>query len=147
VTGVQTCDLPISVVLRRPEVADDPRFATNTDRVANRAALDAIIAVETGALELEELTARLDDAAIAYGRQNTVREFIDHPQLRARDRWREIGSPAGPLRALRPPVTVAGQEPRMGAVPALGEHTEAVLRWAGLDEPAIAALRSGGTAA
>ena len=130
-------------MLRRPEVADDPRFATNTDRVANRADLDAIIAAETGALELEELTARLDDAAIAYGRQNTVREFIVHPQLRARDRWREIGSPAGPLRALRPPVTVAGQEPRMGAVPALGGHTEAVLRWAGLDEPAIAALRPG----
>ena len=130
-------------MLRRPEVADDPRFATNTDRVANRADLDAIIAAETGALELEELTARLDDAAIAYGRQNTVREFIVHPQLRARDRWREIGSPAGPLRALRPPVTVAGQEPRMGAVPALGGHTEAVLRWAGLYEPAIAALRPG----
>jgi itaconate CoA-transferase len=93
-----------------------------------------------------ELTARLDDAAIAYARQNTVREFIDHPQLRARERWREIGSPAGPLRALRPPVTVAGQEPAMGAVPALGEHTEAVLRWAGLDEPAIAALPRDGMA-
>jgi crotonobetainyl-CoA:carnitine CoA-transferase CaiB-like acyl-CoA transferase len=130
-----------AVVLRRPEVADDPRFVTNSDRVANRADLEAIIGAETGMLTVDELTARLDEAAIAYGRQHTVHEFIDHPQLRARGRWREIGSPAGPLLALRPPVTVADQEPSMGAVPALGEHTEAVLRWAGLDEAAIAALR------
>ncbi len=58
--------------------------------------------------------------------------MLEHPQLAARDRWTEVGSPAGPLRALRPPITVAGRTARMDPVPAVGEHTDAVLAW--LDE-------------
>ena len=72
---------------------------------------------------------------------STVREFIDHPQLAARERWREVGSPAGPLRALVPPVTMRGVEPRMDPIPALGEHTEKVLAELGYDDAAVDGLR------
>ena len=131
-----------TTVLRRPDLTEDPRFESNADRVAHRAELDAIIAEAASRLTLQDLTARLDAAAIAYGQMRTVHEFLDHPQLRARDRWREIDSPVGRLRALLPPVTVAGREPRMGAVPALGAHTDAVLRWAEYDDETIDDLRT-----
>jgi crotonobetainyl-CoA:carnitine CoA-transferase CaiB-like acyl-CoA transferase len=73
------------------------------------------------------VVARLDAAGIASARLRTPAEFAAHPQLEARDRWREGGTPAGPVRALLPPVTVPGRPAAMGAVPALGQHTEAVL--------------------
>jgi crotonobetainyl-CoA:carnitine CoA-transferase CaiB-like acyl-CoA transferase len=69
----------------------------------------------------------------------TVEEFIDHPQLAARDRWREVESPVGPLTALLPPVTVAGREPRMDPIPALGQQTEEILRQLAADRDALAA--------
>jgi crotonobetainyl-CoA:carnitine CoA-transferase CaiB-like acyl-CoA transferase len=75
---------------------------------------------------------------------NSVREFLDHPQLAARTRWRQVDSPAGPLRALRPPFDIEGMEPRMGAVPALGEHTDAILTELGVDSGTIADWRSRG---
>ncbi len=119
-------------ILRRPELIDDPRFATNTDRVANDDQLTPII--ETALLEIpaDQLAAWLDEAGIANARLRTPAEFAEHPQLAARHRWREVGSPAGPLRALLPPVTVPGREPAMGPVPALGEHTDAILAELGL---------------
>ncbi len=119
-------------ILRRPELADDARFATNTDRVANDDQLTEIIEAalrEVPAGQLEEL---LDRAGIANARLRTPAEFAAHPQLAARNRWREVGSPAGPLRALLPPVTVPGREPAMGPVPALGEHTDAIIAELGL---------------
>jgi len=75
----------------------------------------------------DEVVARLDAAGIASARLRTPAEFAAHPQLAARDRWREADTPGGPVRTLLPPVTVPGREPAMGAVPALGQHTEAVL--------------------
>ena len=77
----------------------------------------------SGACRLEEVVDRLETAGIAYGRMNSVPEFLEHPQLTARSRWTEIGSEVGPLRALRPPVEMEGVEPVMGDVPALGQHT------------------------
>ena len=74
-----------------------------------------------------DVIARLDAAGIANARLNTVAEFLEHPQLRARDRWREVDSPVGPLRALLPPFNIEGLDPRMGPVPGLGEHTDAIL--------------------
>jgi 3-methylfumaryl-CoA hydratase len=74
----------------------------------------------------------LDDAGIATARLRSAAEFAAHHQLAARDRWREVDSPAGPIRALLPPVSVAGYAPVMGAIPALGQHTAAVLAEAGL---------------
>jgi crotonobetainyl-CoA:carnitine CoA-transferase CaiB-like acyl-CoA transferase len=114
-------------VLDRPELVADPRFATNPDRVANDAELTVIIEAVLTGLTPDEVVARLDAAGIASARLRTPAEFAAHPQLEARDRWREAGTPAGPVRALLPPVTVPGREAAMGAVPALGQHTESVL--------------------
>jgi itaconate CoA-transferase len=127
-------------VLRQPELATQPRFANNGARVANRDELTRIIDDIFGSLDAEDLVARLDAAGIANARLNTAQEFWDHPQLQARDRWREIESPAGPIKALLPPVTMAGTEARMDAVPAVGEHTRAILAELGLSTAEIDGL-------
>jgi len=114
-------------VLRRPDLVADERFASNPDRVAHDGELTVIIEEVLGSMTPDEVVARLDAAGIASARLRTPAEFAAHPQLAARDRWREADTPAGPVRALLPPVTVPGREAAMGAVPALGEHTEAVL--------------------
>jgi itaconate CoA-transferase len=128
-------------VLARPECAADPRFATNSRRVTNGEALHAVIQEVFGTLSTDQAIARLDAAQIASARLNTVQEFWEHPQLRARDRWREVDSPAGRLQALLPPVTMDGVEAAMGPVPALGQHTEAILGELGLDAETIGRLR------
>jgi formyl-CoA transferase len=132
-------------VLLQPALLADPRFATNSLRVAHRADLDAVISGVTRALTAGELTARLDAAQIAWARMSSMREFLAHPQLGGRGRWRQIDSPAGPLRALAPPVEIDGVEPAMGAVPALGAHTDAVLEELGFSRARVAAWRSEGT--
>jgi itaconate CoA-transferase len=114
-------------VLGRPDLIADTRFATNPDRVKHDDELTEIIEGVLGAMAPDEVVARLDTAGIASARLRTPAEFAAHPQLEARDRWREAGTPGGPVRALLPPVTVPGREAAMGAVPALGEHTESVL--------------------
>jgi itaconate CoA-transferase len=114
-------------VLGRPELATDPRFVTNPDRVARDAELRAIIEDVFAALAPDEVAARLDAAGIANARLRTPAEFAAHPQLAARDRWREVDTPGGPVRTLLPPVTVPGREPAMGAVPTPGQHTDSVL--------------------
>ena len=78
-------------------------------------------------LKAEQILSRLDQADIANARLNSMQEFWDHPQLEARDRWREVGSPAGTLDAMKPPFNLDGFEPRMDAIPALGEHTRPIL--------------------
>ncbi len=120
-------------VLRRPELIDDPRFATNTDRVANDDQLTPIIEAALRDRPADQVERWLDEAGIANARLRTPAEFAEHPQLAARDRWREVGSPGGPVRALLPPVTVPGREPAMGPIPALGEHTAAIVAELGLD--------------
>ncbi|MFF8969205.1 CaiB/BaiF CoA transferase family protein [Streptomyces sp. NPDC014995] len=135
-------------VLGRPELGADPAYATNAARVAHRERTDALVARALGALDTDEALARLEGAGIACARLRDVRELAEHPQLAARERWREVDSPAGPLRALLPPITLpGGAEARMGAVPALGEHTGAVLRAVGMTDDEIAALRGDGVAA
>jgi itaconate CoA-transferase len=114
-------------VLRRPDLVADERFATNPDRVARDDELTAIIEAVLGSMTPDEAVALLDAAGIASARLRTPAEFAAHPQLAARDRWREVDTPAGPVRALLPPVTGPGREAAMGAVPALGQHTESVL--------------------
>jgi itaconate CoA-transferase len=115
-------------VLGRPELVRDPRFALNTDRVAHDDELRAIIEAAFADRTADAVVAALDAAGIACARLRTPEEFGEHPQLAARDRWREAGTPYGPVRALLPPVTVTGREAPMGAVPAAGEHTEALRR-------------------
>ncbi|WP_406418020.1 CoA transferase [Streptomyces sp. NBC_00873] len=135
-------------VLGRPELADDPDFATNTARTAHRERTDAVVAEALATLTTKEALAGLDAAGIACARLNTVADVAAHPQLAARDRWREVASPVGALRAMLPPITLpGGAEPRMGAVPALGEHTEALLRTAGMTDEQTAELRRDGVIA
>ena len=113
-------------VLRRPELAADPRFSSNPKRVENNEVLTEIIEDTFGSLSIEQVGARLDAAGIANAQLRTMADFASHPQLSARDRWRDVDSPAGPVKSLLPPVTVEGREPAMGLIPAVGEHTEAI---------------------
>ncbi|HEV2451984.1 MAG TPA: CaiB/BaiF CoA-transferase family protein [Streptosporangiaceae bacterium] len=119
-------------VLAQPGLADDPRFRTNPDRVAHDEELTRIIEAALAGIPAGALTGLLDEAGIASARLRTPAEFAAHPQLAARDRWREVESPAGPVRALLPPVSMAGREPAMGAIPAAGQHTAAILAELGL---------------
>ncbi len=128
-------------VLKQPEVAIDPRFDSNSKRVANGEDLRAIIEGVFQSSTADGIVEQLDAAQIANARMNTVQEFVDHPQLTARDRWREVSSPVGPLRALIPPVTMQGVEGFMGPIPEVGEHTAKILAELGYDDDAIAALR------
>lgn len=132
------------VVLQRPELATDERFASNTKRVANRQTLQALIGEVFGALDAGQVIARLDAAQIANARMNDMHEVWQHPQLQARRRWTEVATPGGPIPALLPPGAIDAFEPRMDAVPALGEHTQAILAGLGWSEDAIHALRREG---
>lgn len=113
-------------VLGEPELAEDTRFVRNSLRVANDADLRVMLEAALAQLSAEQVEARLDEVGIANARLRTMAEFSNHPQLAARDRWREVESPAGPVRSLLPPVNVRGREAAMNRVPDLGEHTAAV---------------------
>jgi itaconate CoA-transferase len=133
-----------AAVLGDPAVADDPRFATNPARVAHRADLNKVIGAVLAGLGTGAAAALLDSAGIAWARINQVSDFLDHPVLAGRDRWRTVGVPGGQIAALRPPVDLAGVEPVMGPVPAVGEHTDAILRELGRSDSMIATLRGQG---
>ena len=126
-------------VLLQPELAADSRFSANFKRSANRGVLRDLIVEAFAQLKTAEVIARLERAHIANAQVNDMAAVWAHPQLRERDRWREVGSPAGPLPALLPPASNSAFEPRMDPIPALGEHTEAVLRELGYDPVALAA--------
>jgi itaconate CoA-transferase len=128
-------------VLGRPGMAEDELFDDNSRRVENREALEEEISAVLGQLSSEEVVARLEKAGVANARMRTVREFIEHPQLEARDRWREVGSPAGSLNASLPPIAMSETEPVMAPIPSVGEHTDEILIELGYDEVAVVALR------
>ena len=130
-------------VLLQPALARDARFDSNAKRSAQREALRALIVAAFDLLRADEVLQRLEAAQIASAKVNTMREFWQHPQLTARERWRDIGSPAGVLPALLPPGNWDdGEGPRMDPVPGLGEHTESLLAELGYGAEAIAALRA-----
>jgi itaconate CoA-transferase len=120
-------------VLEHPALAADERFSSNSGRVAHRAVLHEAIQAVFRTVSSEELLRRLDVAGIANARLRDVRSLIDHPQLLARERWREVDSPVGPLEALLPPAGLDDDEPVMGPIPSPGEHTEAILRELGME--------------
>jgi crotonobetainyl-CoA:carnitine CoA-transferase CaiB-like acyl-CoA transferase len=121
-----------TAVLERPDVAEDPRFASGTLRVANRDVLDDTISRVFATLPTAQLEARLSAARIAFAGVNTVAEFLEHPVLAGRDRWRTVATETGPVQALLPPLDL-GVEARMAAVPGLGDHTAAILTELGHD--------------
>jgi itaconate CoA-transferase len=131
-------------VLQRPDVMVDPAYAGNARRVAARDDLKLLVDGVLRGLTGEQLVARLDEAGIANARMNDMQGVWNHPQLAARNRWTEIDSPVGKLRALLPPGMNREDDPRMGAVPALGQHTDAVLRELGFAAGDIEALRKAG---
>jgi itaconate CoA-transferase len=119
-------------VLHTPELATDPRFDRNSSRVARDAELTGIIEAALSGSTASDVQELLDAAGIANARMRTMTEFAEHPQLAARERWGSVGTPAGPVSALLPPIEVPGRTPRLDPVPALGEHTAAILAELGL---------------
>ncbi|CAN5902026.1 CaiB/BaiF CoA-transferase family protein [soil metagenome] len=131
-------------VLRQPELAADARFDANAKRVANKPALQAIIVAALAALTAEQVVARLDEAQIANAKVNNMADVWAHAQLRARERWVQVTTPAGPIPALRPPGMPASFDARMDAVPALGQHADAILAELGYEREHIARMRGDG---
>jgi crotonobetainyl-CoA:carnitine CoA-transferase CaiB-like acyl-CoA transferase len=131
-------------VLGRPDLAEDPRFATNILRVRHRQECDAAVARETRQWEREPLMRRLAQAGVPAGRLNGIAELVDHPQLAERDRWRTVLTERGEVSALLPPFDFDGAEAAMGDVPALGAHTDAVLTEIGVSAAELAKLHRHG---
>ena len=130
-------------VLHQPALATDPRFASNSTRTTARKALHAIIQEAFASLTAAEVIDRLEQAGIANAQLNNMEDIWQHAQLRARQRWTEVGSPVGPLPALLPPGVPSAWTARMDPIPALGQHTKAILAELGFDGTAVAALKSG----
>ncbi len=132
--------------LDRPDLVDDPGWATNVARVRHRRVVDALVGGRTATLTADALVKQLDALNIASAHLNEVMDLLAHPQLAARDRWRPVATPGGEVRGLLPPFTFAGLELPTGPVPALGEHTGSVLRGLGYPAAKIAELRATGAA-
>ncbi len=132
------------VVLAQPALATDPRFDSNSRRNEHREALKAIILQTFGSMTTAQVSSRLDEAQIANARMNDMAGLWAHPQLKARDRWRDVATPAGTIPALLPPGRINSFDYRMDAVPAVGQHSQAILRELGKDEAAIRAMQQSG---
>jgi crotonobetainyl-CoA:carnitine CoA-transferase CaiB-like acyl-CoA transferase len=132
------------VVLLNPGLKTDLKFSNGPARSDNRDAMHAEIETIFLKLTTGEILDRLEKAGIANAKLNSMQEFWDHPQLEARDRWREIGTPAGPVEAMKPPFNLDGFEPRMDAVPALGAHSRAILAELGFAPEQIRQMETSG---
>jgi crotonobetainyl-CoA:carnitine CoA-transferase CaiB-like acyl-CoA transferase len=129
------------VVLGDPALATHRDYASNSLRSANRAALRARIVEVFSTLSVEQVTARLEAGKIANARVNTMADVWAHPQLAARERWRAVATPVGPVPALLPPGMT---EARMDPIPAVGEHTDAILAELGRTPEQVRALHEAG---
>ena len=131
-------------VLSQPELATDPRFDKNFKRNENRVELNAIILKIFSEMTGEQVLAKLEEAQIANASLNDMHQFWDHPQLRARGRWHSVESPNGPISALLPPGINTAYEYRMDKIPAVGEHSEAILKELGYSKESIEQLKQAG---
>ena len=121
-----------AIVLRKPDLADDPRFNTNELRLRNRQEFESLLESLLANDTREAVEVRLTEADVPFGTVNSVEDVLRHPQLEARERWFDIQSPVGDLRAFHHPMNIVGLERPSSRVPALGEHTEDVLRELGI---------------
>jgi itaconate CoA-transferase len=133
-----------TTVLDDAALATEERFATNSARVAHRDEAEEVIGRRLATVDTNRALELLDRAGIANARLNSVAQFLEHPVLAGRGRWSTVDTPGGPIQALRPPADLRGVAPRMDPVPAVGAHTEAILRSLGRDADAIRALRADG---
>ncbi|MFD6209469.1 CaiB/BaiF CoA transferase family protein [Peribacillus sp. NPDC060253] len=124
-------------VLEKSELTTDRRFHSNASRVSNSSIVKEMIDAVFQKMNSSEIIEKLEKAKIANAHLNTVEEFINHPQLKIRKRWREVDSPAGKLNALIPPVTFEDVEPVMNPIPDIGEHTESILKEFGFENQII----------
>lgn len=131
-------------VMQQPALATDVRFASNSKRSENRDVLCDLILECFASLTADQVVERLEQAQIANARVNTMADVWQHPQLQARQRWTSVSSPVGEIPALLPPGRTNAYTPRMDAVPALGEHVDAILQELGKTPEQIAALRAAG---
>ena len=131
-------------VLEQPALASDPRYASNALRVAAREELHRLIVATFASMSSEQVVARLDTAQIANARVNTMGDVWTHPQLKARGRWVDVETPAGKVPALLPPGLTDAAEARMGAVPAVGQHTDKLLAELGFAASEIERLHANG---
>lgn len=131
------------LVLQRDDLANEPAYADNAGRQAARPTLEPLIRDILRQLSPDEMRQRLDQAQIANARVNSVHELWSHPQLAARQRWRSVDTPAGPVPTLLPPGSWP-EDPRLDPVPALGEHTDRILDALGIDAAERSALRAAG---
>ena len=137
---VQFCE----VVLEDLDLSKDKRFDKNFNRNEKREDLLSIIDACFSKLSAEQITARLDKAQIANARLNDMHGLWQHEQLKARNRWVDVDSPVGPIPALLPPGSNDSYDYRMDAIPAVGQHTDAILAEIGISEKALAEMRSSG---
>ncbi len=131
-------------IIGRPDLADDARFATNSSRCEHRDVLNEAIGSWCAINDLADIQKVADEAGIGNSRYNLPSEVLVHPQLSERDRWRRVDTPAGPIDAILPPPIIEGFEFPMGAVPGLGQHTDAILAEFGYTGEEIAGLRRRG---
>ena len=131
-------------VCLHPEWETDDRFTSPARRLTNREGLEGMIEESLSTVPRDEVIRRLEVADIPFGSVNEVAEFVEHPQLAARDRWRTVASPAGPLEAIIPPFDLEGMAPRMGAIPDVGDHTDEILLGLGYDDKEIERLHDQG---
>jgi len=129
-------------VLLQADLATDARFASNALRNQNREALRGLIVSAFAALSTDQVEQRLEEAQIANARMNDMAGLWAHPQLKSRERWRDVGSPVGMLPALLPPGRNSAFDYRMDPIPKVGEHTDAILQELGLSKEAVQALRA-----
>jgi itaconate CoA-transferase len=129
-------------VLKHPELKNEPRFSSSTRRSESRVELHAIIVDAFSGLTYDDVVARLDEAKIGNAAMNDMQHVWNHAQLKARNRWQDVDSPVGKIKAMLPPGMPECFEPRMDAIPGVGEHTQSILEEIGYSERDIARLRA-----